>query len=161
MKKLFLFLFLSVPFMAMSQANSGYTATYSSKFTIASPAYSDKVLTLWKDFENNTLDLHADMLADTVMMSPANGGMIKGKAENLKSVKEYRGSLQNYKVTLDAWLSLKSTDKNENVVCIWAREEYTDKTGKQVKQRTHEVWIFNKEGKVGFILQFAGVEGMQ
>jgi hypothetical protein len=160
MKKLFLFLFLATPFVAMSQAHSGYKASYSSNFTIASPTYADKVLMLWKDFENNTLDLHADMLADTVTMSPASGGVIKGKAENLKSVKEFRNSMQNYKLTLDAWLSLKS-DKNENVVCVWGREEYTDKTGKQVKQRTHEVWIFNKEGKVGFILQFSGVEGMQ
>jgi hypothetical protein len=159
MKKLFLFLFLSVPFVALSQANSGYTANYSSKFTIASPTYSDKILTLWKDFENNTLDLHADMLADTVTMMLASGPTLKGKAENLKSVKEFRGSIKNYKVTLDAWLSLRS-DRNENVVCVWGNEEFTDKTGKQVKQRTHEVWVFNKEGKVGLMLQFVGANNM-
>jgi hypothetical protein len=160
MKKLFLFLFLSVPFMAMSQANSGYTASYSSKFTIASPTYSDKILTLWKDFENNTLDKHADMLADTVTMMLANGAVVKGKAENLKSVKEFRSSMQNYKVTIHAWVSLKSTDKNENVVCVWGSEEYTDKTGKQVKTGTHEVWVFNKDGKVGLMMQFASVQNM-
>ena len=159
MKKLFLSLCLSVPFVAMSQAHSGYKASYSSNFTIADPTYADKVLMLWKDFENNTLDKHLDMLADTVTMMPAGGGVIKGKAENLKSVKEFRSSMQNYKVNLDAWLSLKS-DRNENVVCVWGNEEYTDKAGKQVKQRLHEVWVFNKEGKVGLMLQFAGVEGM-
>jgi hypothetical protein len=157
MKKLFMFLFLSVPFVAMSQANGGYTASYSSKFTIASPTYSDKILTLWKDFENNTLDLHADMLADTVTMMLSNGAIIKGKAENLKGAKDFRSSLQNYKVKLHAWLSLKS-DKNENVVCVWGSEEYTDKTGKPVKTGTHEVWVFNKEGKVGLMMQFASVE---
>ena len=160
MKKFFLFLFLSVPFVALSQAHSGYKASYSSNFTIADPSYADKILMLWKDFENNTLDKHIDMLADTVTMMPASGGVIKGKAENLRSVKEYRSAMQNYKVSLDAWLSLKS-DKNENVVCVWGSEEFTDKSGKQVKQRIHEVWIFNKEGKVGFMLQFTGVLGMQ
>ena len=29
---------------------------YSSNFTMADPSYSEKILTLWKDFENNTLD---------------------------------------------------------------------------------------------------------
>jgi hypothetical protein len=158
MKKLFLFLFLSVPFVAMSQANGGYTASYSSKFTIASPTYSDKILTLWKDFENNTLDAHADFFADTVTMMLSNGAVIKGKAENLKGAKEFRGSLQNYKVKLHAWLSLKS-DKNENIVCVWGSEEYADKTGKQVKTGVHEVWVFNKDGKIGLMMQFASVEG--
>lgn len=158
MKKLFFILFLSVPFVAMSQAHSGYKASYSSNFTIGSPEYSDKILMLWKDFENNTLDKHIDMLADTVTMMFADGSVVKGKAENLKNVKEYRGSMQNYKVTLHAWLSLKS-DKNENVVCVWGSEEYTNKAGKQVKAGTHEVWIFNKEGKVGLMMQFASTEG--
>jgi hypothetical protein len=160
MKKLFVFLFLAVPFVAMSQAHSGYTASYSSKFTIASPTYSDEILILWKDYENNTLDNHIDLLSDTVTMMLANGARIKGKAENLKSVKEFRGSIQNYKVTVDAWLSLKSADKNQNVVCVWGTEEYTDKDGKQVKERTHEVWMFNKDGKVDLMLQYAGAASM-
>lgn len=160
MKKLFVFFFLAVPFMAMSQAHSGYTAGYSSNFTIASPTYSDKILMLWKDYENNTLDKNTDLISDTVTMMLASGATIKGKAENLKNVKEFRSSIQNYKVTVHAWVSLKSTDKNENVVCVWGTEEYTDKSGKQVKARTHEVWMFNKDGKVALMLQYAGAEGM-
>ncbi|MDB5011651.1 MAG: nuclear transport factor 2 family protein [Mucilaginibacter sp.] len=160
MKKFFVFFFLAVPFVAMSQANSGYTANYSSKFTIASPTYADKILMLWKDYENNTLDKHTDLISDTVTMMLASGAMIKGKAENLKNVKEFRSSIQNYKVTVDAWLSVKSTDKNQNVVCVWGTEEYTDKNGKQVKTRTHEVWMFNKDAKVSLMLQYVGVQGM-
>ncbi|MDB4926000.1 hypothetical protein [Mucilaginibacter sp.] len=160
MKKLFVMFLLAVPFVAMSQMHSGYTASYSSKFTIASSTYSDKILMLWKDYENNTLDKHVDFISDTVTMMHAGGAMVKGKAENLKNVKEFRGSIQNYKVSLDAWISLKSTDKNENVVCVWGTEEFTDKDGKHVKQRTHEVWKFNKDGKVDLMLQYTGVEGM-
>ena len=160
MKKLFVLVLLAVPFVAMSQAHSGYTASYSSKFTVADQSYSDKVLTLWKDFENNTLDKHIDLLADTVNMTLSNGSMVKGKAENLANVKQYRGSITNYKVTLDAWVSLKSTDRNGNVVCVWGTEEFTDKDGKKVKARTHEVWGFNKDGKVDFMLQYSGMGGM-
>ncbi|MDR6940934.1 hypothetical protein [Mucilaginibacter pocheonensis] len=156
MKKLFILVLLAMPFAAMSQAHSGYTPSYSSSFTIADPSYSEKILMLWKDFENNTLDNHLDMFTDTVSMMLANGAMIKGKAQNLTSVKEFRNSIKNYKVIVDAWVSLKSTDKNENVVCIWGTEEFTDKDGKQVKQRTQEVWKFNKDGKIDLMLQYAG-----
>src|SRR5260221_12200227 len=135
MKKIFMFFLLAIPFAAMSQAHSGYTASYSSNFSIADPSYSEKILMLWKDFENNTLDNHTDMFADTVTMMLANGAMVKGKAENLAGAKQFRGSLKNYKAALDAWVSLKSTDKNQNVVCVWGSEEYTDKDGKQVKNR--------------------------
>lgn len=156
MKKFIVFFLLAMPFAAMSQAHSGYTASYSSSFAIADQAYSEKILTLWKDFENNTLDKHIEWFADTVNMMMSTGKMIKGKAENLASVKAYRNSIKNYKVTLDAWVSLKSTDKNGNVVCIWGTEEFTDKDGKQVKSRTHEVWGFNKDGKIDLMLQYSG-----
>lgn len=156
MKKLFVLFLLAMPFAAMSQAHGGYTAAYSSSFKIADPSYSEKILTLWKDFENNTLDKHIEWFADTVNMMLASGNMIKGKAENLASVKQFRSSITNYKVTVDAWVSLKSTDKNGISVCIWGNEEYTDKDGKQVKSRTHEVWGFNKDGKIDLMLQYAG-----
>jgi hypothetical protein len=160
MKKIFFFILLALPFAAISQTHSGYTASYSSKFIIANPGYSEKVLMLWRDFNNNTLDAHLDMFADTVSMTLANGAMIKGKAENLAGAKQFRSSVTDYKSTVDAWVSLKSTDRNENVVCIWGEEEYTDKDGKKVKTSLQEVWGFNKDGKVDLMLQYARPGGM-
>jgi hypothetical protein len=160
MKKLFIFFLMAMPFVAMSQAHSGYTPSYSSSFVIADPSYSEKILMLWKDFENNTLDNHTDMFADTVTMMLANGAMVKGKAENLAGAKQFRSSLKNYKAGLDAYVSLKSTDRNQNVVCVWGTEEYTDKDGKQVKTRLQEVWAFNKDGKIALMLQYAAPGGM-
>ena len=157
MKKLILAILLALPFAAMSQT---YTANYSSKFTLADPSYSDKILQLWKDFEINKLDQHADLLSDTVSMFLANGAVVKGKAENLKNVKEFRSSLKDYKVMVDAWMSVKSLDKGENIVLVWGDESFTDKDGKKVQQRVHEVWIFNSAGKIGLMLQYEGGGGM-
>jgi hypothetical protein len=157
MKKIFMAILLAFPIMAMSQGKSSYKAAYSSSFTMADPSYSDKVLTLWKDFEDNTLDKHVDMISDTVTMMLAEGMIVKGRAENLAGVKEYRGSIKNYKVTVDAWMSLKSLDRDENVVCIWGNESFTDKDGKQITRRLHEVWGFNNAGKVSLMMQYAGL----
>jgi len=157
MKKLIMAILVALPFVAMSQGKSSYTAAYSSNFTMADPSYSDKVLTLWKDFENNTLDKHVDMISDTVTMMLSEGMVVKGKAENLAGVKEFRNSIKNYKVTVDAWMSLKSLDRDENVVCVWGNENFTDKDGKQVTRRLHEVWGFNSAGKVSLMMQYAGL----
>jgi uncharacterized protein YwqG len=157
MKKLIMAILVALPFVAMSQGKSSYTAAYSSNFTMADPSYSDKVLTLWKDFENNTLDKHVDMISDTVTMMLSEGMVVKGKAANLAGVKEFRNSIKNYKVTVEAWMSLKSLDRDENVVCVWGNENFTDKDGKQVTRRLHEVWGFNSAGKVSLMMQYAGL----
>ncbi len=161
MKKIFLAILLALPFVAMSQQKSStYTAGYSSNFTMADPSYSDKVLMLWKDYENNTLDKHIDLIADTVTMLLADGSMVKGKAQNLAGVKEFRGSIKNLKVTVDAWMSIKSLDRNENLVCVWGNETFTDKDGKEVSRRMHEVWGFNSAGKVSLMMQYSGMGSM-
>ncbi len=163
MKKLILATLVALLYAGVCFAQDGkalYTASYSSKFAIAGANYSDKILTLWKDFENNTLDNHVDLIADTVTMMFSQGAPVKGKAANLAGAKAYRGSLKDYKVTADAWMSVKSTDKNQNFVCIWGTESFTDKDGKQFKQRIKEVWGFNKDGKVDFMMQYAGEGSM-
>jgi hypothetical protein len=157
MKKLILAILLALPFAAMSQT---YTASYSSKFTFADQSYSDKILSLWKDYENNTLDNHLDLFTDTVSMELANGAIVKGKAENLKGVKESRNSIKDYKVTMAAWMSVKSLDRGENIVLVWGDESFTDKDGKKVQQRVHEVWVFNSAGKISFMMQYAGGGGI-
>ena len=157
MKKLILAILIALPFAAMSQT---YTAGYSSKFAMSNSSYSDKVLTLWKNYENNTLDNNLDLISDTVTMILSNGSTVKGKAENLKGVKEYRGSIKDYKVTVEAWMSVKSLDKGENIVLVWGDENFTDKDGKSVHQRLHEVWVFNKDGKISLMMQYAGGGGM-
>ncbi|MDB5022998.1 MAG: nuclear transport factor 2 family protein [Mucilaginibacter sp.] len=157
MKKIFMAILLALPFAAMSQGKSSiYTASYSSNFTMADPSYSDKVLTLWKDFEDNALEKHGDLVSDTVTMMIADGPVVKGKAANLAGLKEFRSSLKNYKVTVEAWMSVKSVDKGENFVCIWGNEDFTDKDGKHINRRLHEVWGFNKDGKVSLLMQYAG-----
>lgn len=162
MKKLIILIVVAVSCAGIchAQQSAPYKASYSSNFKMADQTYADKVLALWKDFESNTLDSHVGWFADTVSMTLADGTTVKGKAENLAGAKQYRGSISNYKVTVDAWVSLKSVDRNQNVVCIWGTEEFTTADGKKVKQSLQEVWGFNKDGKIDLMLQYAMAGGM-
>jgi len=155
MKKIFMIICVAASWVGIchAQDSAPYKAHYSSKFTIADESYANKVLTLWKDFEDNMLDRHLDWFADSVSMSLATGETVKGKAANLAGAKSYRGSLKNYKISLDACMSLKS-DRGDNVVCVWGTEDFTDGSGKHVMQHIQEVWGFNKDGKVDLLLQY-------
>jgi len=161
MKKLIISLVVAVSLVGICHAQQVpiYKASYSSNFKMADQAYADKIMTVVKDFENNTLDNHIAWFADTVTMVLASGNILKGKTENLNGAKQFRGSISNYKLSLDAIVSLKSVDRDQNVVCVWTTEEYTTADGKKVKESLQEVWGFNKDGKIDLMLQYAQAGG--
>lgn len=161
MKKMIITVLVAASYVGLchAQQNPMYKAAYSSNFKMADQSYADKILTVLKDFENNTLDNHIGWFADTVTMMLASGKMTKGKTENLNGAKQFRGSLSNYKLSLDAWVSLKSVDRDQNVVCVWETEEYTGSDGKKVKESLQEVWGFNKDGKIDLMLQYVQAGG--
>lgn len=131
-----------------------YTATYSSKFQIGDPKYSQIIMKLWKDWDDNALDQSVNMFADTMVMYHPDGTVLKGKEQNQAEAKKYRGQFTNVKSTIHAVVSLKSTDRNENWVAIWGTEEDTAKDGKVTSTELHEVWRFNKDGKIDLMRQF-------
>lgn len=131
-----------------------YTAEYSSQFMPGNPAYGKIVLEMWKDWDNNTLELHADMYADTVLMSFPNGQTVRGKDSALYLAKKYRGSLASVTSTVEAWIPTKSVDRNEDWVLIWGREENTDTNGNKTTTMLHEIWRINKDGKIDFMRQY-------
>lgn len=133
-----------------------YKAQYSSQFEMGDPAKSKMILELWKDWDDNNFSRHANYFADTVSMTFPSGEMVKGKDSVLASATRYRGSLASVKSTVDAWISTRSIDKNEDWVCIWGSETDVDKEGKSTTTHLHEIWRINKDGKVDYMQQFAG-----
>ncbi len=63
--------------------------------------------------------------------------------------------MTSVKSTIHAWVPLKSMDMNEDVVCIWGNEENTMPDGKIENKEIHEVWWFNKDGKIHEMRQWA------
>jgi hypothetical protein len=138
----------------MNQTPYPYTANYSSDFSIGNPANSRKILELWKDFDNNTLEAH-DYFADTAVMFFPDGTMAKGKDSIMAGAKQFRSSMSNVTSTLDAWVPLKSNDRNESWVALWGTETATSPDGKVDKRDIQEIWRINKDGKVDFMKQFS------
>lgn len=130
-----------------------YTAGYSSNFMVGNPAHSRLILDMWKDWDDNALDRH-DIWADTVTVYLSDGTILKGKPATLEGGKKFRGGLKSAKSTVDAWVPLRSTDRNESWVAIWGTETDTWPDGKVETSQIHEVWRINKDGKVDLMRQF-------
>ena len=131
-----------------------YTANYSSNFKIGNPAQAKMILDLWKDWDDNAFDRH-DYMADTVVMFFPDGSMVKGKDSSKAGAMKYRGAMSSATSTLDAWIPLQSVDRNQNWVAVWGSETDTWPDGKTETREIHEIWRFNKDGKVDFMKQFA------
>ena len=76
------------------------------------------------------------------------GSVTSGKTENLDAAKKYRGGIASVKSIIHACIPLTRTSTNEDAVCIWGHEDDTYADGKVESKDIHEVWWFNKAGKV-------------
>jgi len=127
--------------------------------SIGNSAYAQKILWVWKYYDDNTLDKAADLLADDVIASFPDGSMIKGKDNFMKGIKDARNNVASSVSTVDACVALKSPDmKDIQVVTIWGMETDTNKDGTVSKVHLNEVWFFNKDGKVVEFHQMAAKE---
>lgn len=142
---------------AMTESvNYAYPVAYSSDFTIGDSKYAQTVLELWKDFDNNTFDNHKDAFADSVAMDFADGSSIKSTRDSVvNSAKAYRSGLKNVASSIDVVTTLKPQGKDETWVCVWGTEVDTHNGGKVDSVYLQENWMFNKDGKIAYMSQYA------
>ncbi len=139
----------------LGQSQPGtYEATYSSNFKMGKSAHAVKILEIWKAWDDNQIERH-DYFADSLVMMFPDGDVMKGKKENLEAAKKYRGNFTKVVSTVHAWLPLTSVDRNEDMVCIWGHEVNTLPDGKEESRDLHEVWWFNKDGKISMVRQWS------
>ena len=131
-----------------------YAIAYSSKFELADPEKGKMILDLWKDFDNNTFDNSKDKFADTVFMQFPGMEIYASRDSMISSTKAYRNSYKAVKSKVDAVISTRSTDKNENWVLVWGSEVHTDKKNVTDSVYLHEICKLNKDGKVDYMAQF-------
>lgn len=140
---------------AMRDINSPYPVAYSSKFEIADPKYAETILNLWKDWDNGNLSNSKSSFADTVTMYFANGGMIHtGRDSAISMAQAERNKIASSASRVDAVISAKSTDRNQNWALVWGMEKDTDKNGKIDSTELQETWGFDSTGKVSILYQY-------
>jgi hypothetical protein len=132
-----------------------YTATYSSRFEMGDSKNAEAILSAWKAWEDGNLQPSRKFFADTMHFYLRDGSLMEGKTDSVMAgAQSYRNMFSTMKNTVHAYMPLKSTDKNNNWVCIWGTEVSTDKQGKVDSVGLQETWRFNKDGKIDLLYQF-------
>ncbi len=133
-----------------------YTATYSSKFEMGDAKQVETILKLWKSWDDGNLAGDSSLFADTIHMYTRDGSAMDGLSDSINAgAQQFRNMFTTVKSTVHAIFPVKSTDKNENWVCVWGTEVSTDKQGKVDSIGLQETWRFTKDGKVDMLLQYA------
>lgn len=131
-----------------------YPVTFS-KFEIGDAKNAKMLTELWKDFDNGDLSVHKGYFADQVEMLLANSAPMIGASDTIiKNVQNYRNTIASVKSTVDAIVPLHNLDSNYNYVAIWGKEVDTWKNGKTDSSYLQEVWRFNKDNKVDWMVQY-------
>lgn len=132
-----------------------YEASYSSKFEIGDNKNAETILAAWKAWDDGNLLASRKLFADTMHFYLRDGSEMHGPTDStLADAQTYRSTFSAMKSTIHAYVPLKSTDKNENWVCVWGTEVSTDKQGKIDSVGLQETWRFNKDGKIDLLYQF-------
>jgi hypothetical protein len=132
-----------------------YTASYSSQFEVGNSDYSLTLLKLYKAWDNNTIGNEAGSFADVDTLIFSDGTILAGSRDSvIAASKRVRSTMGDVHNDVIAWMPLKSIDRNENWVAIWTKEVRTAADGKKDSTYLHEVWRFNKDGKVDLMNQF-------
>ena len=133
-----------------------YTATYSSKFEMGNAKQVETILKLWKSWDDGNIIADSSLFADSVHMYTRDGSVAEGLSDSVNAAAQYyRNMFTSVKSTVHAVFPVKSTDKNENWVCVWGTEVTMNKQGKVDSVALQETWRFNKDGKVDMLLQYA------
>ncbi len=135
-----------------------YKASYSSNFKMGNQKYAKMILDLWKDWDDNAFNRH-DYFSDTITAYFPDGSMVKGKSAFMENSKKYRDGFTAVKSIVHAWVPLLSEDQKMDVVCVWGQEDDTTADGKSTKSNLHEVWFFNKDGKISAFRQWMAKVG--
>ena len=131
-----------------------YPMAYSAKFKFIDPEKGKMVLSFIKNFENITIENSKNIFADKVTIDLPKLKLKSNRDSILSALKSYRDLFTSFKTELDVVMSVKSTDKGDDWVLVWAIDDYTDKDNVKHKVKYQQVWLLNKEGKISFMEQF-------
>lgn len=129
--------------------------TYSSSFELGDPKYAAMIVQgSWKDWVDNNMDNMKSWIADTIVAFHSDNTAIKGADSLIASWKRERAKYSSTLDTIRGVMSVRSTDKNQNWVLVWASAYDTRSDGTKDTTEIQETWRINKDGKADVLYQY-------
>lgn len=132
-----------------------FRASYSSDITAPGHAeIAQKVLRVWKAFEQGQILAMKPYFADTVIYEDASGMRFHGPVDQLLAFaqKDIAG-LDSMRFDISQWQSSHINDRNEDWVNIWSSERRYARNGKADTVLMQENWKV-KDGRIVYFNQY-------
>jgi hypothetical protein len=131
-----------------------YSAIYSNGFKTGSYKNLKTVTEIWREYENGDITKTASNFADSLTVVYPDK-VLNGTTDSvLREIKRIRDSYLTVQCFIYSWMPARAKDNNDDWVFIWGRQEFTDKAGKLKIAEVHEIWQFDKKGKITLMQQY-------
>jgi len=76
------------------------------------------------------------------------------KSSVLQALQKQRAGYNNMQCFIQSWLPVRVRDKEEDLVWVWGIYDGTKTNGDRDYRMVHEIWRFNKQGRIREMEQF-------
>ena len=130
-----------------------YSPIYS-EFEPGDPNHSKTVLEIWRQFETGNLMSTANKFADSISLI-FKDKIYYGKRDSILAIyKNRRDAYENVQCYVDSWLPVHAKQTGDDLVLLWGRQDCIIHDKKRDYLVIHEVWNFNKQGKIRSMVQY-------
>jgi hypothetical protein len=132
-----------------------FKASYSSDVSVpANAENAQKVLRVWKAFEQGQIEAMKPFFADTVIYEDASGMRFHGPSDQLLAYAQKDiGGLDSMRFDISQWQSSHINDRDEDWVNIWSTERRYPRNGKADTVLMQENWKV-KGGRIVYFDQY-------
>ena|ERR1700694_1336355 len=131
-----------------------YSPVYTNDYEMASPWLSQQVLNFWKEFETGDV-MHAGRNCSDTLSFILPDVVLQGSRDSvLHAFKKRRAAYSDMQCYIDSWMPMRAKGRNEQLVFLWGRQDGTTIKGTRVYRVLHEIWRFDRAGKIRQLEQY-------
>jgi hypothetical protein len=131
-----------------------YAPVHSNEFGKGNEHHAGKVLDIWRQYETGYLRMNNQSLADSVRFILPDRILTGDKDSVLRWYQEKREGFSDMQCFVYSWLPIHKTDTREDLVYVWGLYDGTLKNGDRDYSMVHEIWRFDKKGRIKEMEQF-------
>jgi hypothetical protein len=131
-----------------------YAPVKSNSFDKGKDTLARNVLQIWRQYETGNIKSTDKFFADTVRLILSDQ-IIEGSRDTvMKQYQKRRDAYAEMQSFVYSWLPVHTADTKQDFVYVWGLHDGTKKNGDRDYALLHEIWRFDRNGKIREMEQF-------
>jgi hypothetical protein len=127
---------------------------HSNEFEKGQPQHAMRVLQVWRQYETGNVKKESASFSDSIRFILPDV-VWNGKKDSVLSLyQKRREGYSNMQSFVYSWMPVHVSDEGDDMVWVWGLYDGTRKNGQRDYAIVHEVWRFDRNGKIKELEQF-------